>query len=176
MNLPNIITLGRIILVPIIVSLVISREWGLAFALFIVAGISDALDGYIAKQYGMTTELGATIDPLADKALLVSLYVALAFTRDIPPWLAILVVFRDIIIVAAVMVSWSLDKPLEIKPLGISKINTAFQIALVAGILAMKAFGFVGGAGLSAAVIAVGILTLASGGAYLVLWVRHMAE
>lgn len=176
MNLPNFITLGRIILVPVIISLVISREWNLAFGLFVVAGISDALDGFIAKRWGMTTELGATIDPLADKALLVSLYVALAFTGDVPPWLAILVVFRDIIIVAAVLVAWSLDKPLEIKPLAISKVNTAIQIGLVAVVLAIKAFGLDAVLALSVAFWLTGALTLASGSAYLVLWVRHMAE
>lgn len=176
MNLPNVITLIRIILVPVIISLVISREWSLAFILFIVAGLSDALDGFIAKRFGMTTELGATIDPLADKALLVSLYVALAFIRDIPPWLAILVVFRDIIIVAAVMVAWSLDKPLEIKPLIVSKVNTAVQIAFVAGVLASRAFAFDPGMLLQASAVLVGAMTLASGAAYLALWVRHMAE
>lgn len=176
MNLPNFITLGRIILVPVIIWLVVSREWGLAFALFVVAGISDALDGFIAKRFGMTTELGATIDPLADKALLVSLYIALAFTRDIPPWLAILVVFRDFIIVSAVLVAWSLDKPLEIKPLTVSKVNTAAQIGLVAGVLAVKAFGLDTGVVLPIAFAVAGALTLASGAAYLVLWVRHMAE
>lgn len=176
MNLPNIITLIRIILVPVIISLVVSREWGLAFTLFIIAGVSDALDGFIAKRFGMATELGATIDPLADKALLMSLYVALAFTRDIAPWLAILVVFRDIIIVAAVMVSWSLDKPLEIKPLAVSKVNTAVQIAFVAGVLASKAFDFNAPMVTQGATMLVGALTLVSGAAYLALWVRHMAE
>ncbi|MGL4494846.1 MAG: CDP-alcohol phosphatidyltransferase family protein [Beijerinckiaceae bacterium] len=176
MNLPNIITLIRIILVPVIVSLVVSRAWGLAFALFVIAGISDALDGFIAKRWGMATELGATIDPLADKALLVSLYVALAFTGDIPAWLAILTVFRDIIIVAAVMVSWSLDKPLEIKPLAVSKVNTAVQIALVALVLMIKAAGIAMPELMNWAFLAVAGLTLMSGGAYLSLWVRHMAE
>ena len=78
----------------------------IAFLLFLAAGISDAVDGFLAKRFGMTTELGAYLDPLADKALIVSIYVTLGITGVIPRWLVILVVSRDIMIVGAVMLSW----------------------------------------------------------------------
>ena len=76
-NIPNALTLARIILVPLIVWLIITDEMGAAFVLFVVAGLSDAVDGYLAKRFGWHTELGAYLDPIADKALLVSIYVTL---------------------------------------------------------------------------------------------------
>lgn len=101
MSIPNIITLGRIVLVPIIVWAIASSEMGIACAVFIIAGVSDAVDGFLAKRFNMTSELGALLDPLADKALLVSIYVSLGIWGAIPRWLVILVVSRDIMIVGA---------------------------------------------------------------------------
>ena len=88
----------------------------IAFGLFLAAGVSDAVDGFLAKRFGMTTALGAYLDPLADKAMLVSIYVALAIVGAIPLWLVILVVSRDIMIVSAVILSWVVDKPVKLKP------------------------------------------------------------
>ncbi|WP_222710227.1 CDP-alcohol phosphatidyltransferase family protein, partial [Lactobacillus apis] len=94
--LPNIITLGRILLVPVIVWAIASNQMTIAFALFATAGLSDAVDGFLAKRFNMTSEIGALLDPLADKALLVSIYVALGVSGAIPRWIVILVVSRDI--------------------------------------------------------------------------------
>jgi cardiolipin synthase len=176
MNLPNFITLGRIILVPVIIAAIVAGNWAWAFSLFVLAGVSDAIDGYLAKRFAMTTELGAFIDPLADKALLVSLYVTLAIVGALPAWLTILVVFRDVIILGAVIVAGLLDRPLEIKPLMVSKVNTGGQIALAAWILAAQTFGWPRGGALDMGVLAVAALTLASGAAYFAVWTRHMAE
>lgn len=176
MSIPNFITLGRIVLVPLIIAMIVNRNWQLAFVLFVIAGISDAVDGFLAKRFDMATELGAFIDPLADKALLISLYVTLAIVDALPSWLAILVVFRDVIILGAVLVAWLLDRPIEIKPLVVSKLNTGAQIALAAAILCGKALGFPQGAAIDAGVLAVAALTLASGAAYFAVWTRHMAE
>src|SRR5258705_11385989 len=98
-----------------------------AFVLFLAAGISDAVDGFLAKRFGMATELGAYLDPLADKGLIVSIYVALGITGALPAWLVILVVSRDIMIVGAVILSWLVDHPVAMKPLVGSKLNTAAQ-------------------------------------------------
>ena len=117
MNIPNIITLARIILVPVIVWAIASNQMEFAFAVFVVAGVSDAVDGFLAKRFNMTSELGALLDPLADKALLVSIYIALGIWGAIPRWIVILVVSRDIMIVGAVIVSWLFDKPVPMKPL-----------------------------------------------------------
>ena len=89
----------------------------------------------------MKSEFGAYIDPIADKALLVSIYVTLAVVGAIPSWLAIVVVSRDVMIVAAVLLSWVMSRPVEIKPLLVSKLNTAAQIAFAAFALAANAFG-----------------------------------
>src|ERR1700730_13620056 len=95
-----------------------------AFVLFLAAGISDAVDGFLAKRFEMTTELGAYLDPLADKAMLVSIYIALGIIEAVPRWLVILVVSRNIVIVSGVILSWLGEKPLPLKPLLVSKLNT----------------------------------------------------
>ena len=110
MSIPNIITLGRILLVPFIVWAIASSQMEIAFAIFVVAGVSDAVDGFLAKRFNMASELGALLDPLADKALLVSIYVALGIWGAVPRWIVILVVSRDIMIVSAVIVSWLCGK------------------------------------------------------------------
>ena len=121
MSIPNLITLARILLVPVLVWAIIAGEMRLAFLLFLAAGISDAVDGFLAKRFGMATELGAYLDPLADKVLIVSIYVALGITGVLPAWLVILVVSRDIMIVGAVLLSWLVDHPVAMKPVLVSK-------------------------------------------------------
>src|SRR6185437_10983221 len=128
LNIPNLITLGRILLVPVVVWAIASGAMWIAFVLFLAAGVSDAVDGYLAKRFQMTTELGAYLDPLADKALIVSIYLTLGINNLIPHWLVILVVSRDILIVGGIMLSWLVGKPLKIKPLVVSKLNTVAQI------------------------------------------------
>jgi cardiolipin synthase len=173
-NIPNFITLGRIISVPVIFWLLLTDQNRIAFFVFVGAGISDALDGYLAKTYDWRTELGAYLDPLADKLLIVSIYIALAVRGELPLWLVIAVVSRDILIVAAVLLSWLLDQPVRVRPLTVSKINTAVQILLAATILADEAF-LLGLEGTRLVLIwATGALTLASLAAYLWAWVRHM--
>ena len=113
---------------PVVVWAIASGQMLIAFLLFLAAGVSDAVDGYLAKRFGMTSELGAFLDPVADKVLIVSIYVALGITGVIPLWIVILVVSRDIMIVGAIMLSWLIDRPVEIKPHMISKANTALQI------------------------------------------------
>src|SRR3984893_7144348 len=99
LNLPNLISLGRLLLVPLAISLILDGKYWDAFWVFVVAVISDALDGFIAKRFGRRTRLGALFDPLADKVLLVSVYVTLGVAGQIWAWLVVLVVFRDIMIV-----------------------------------------------------------------------------
>lgn len=175
MSIPNIITLGRILLVPIIVWAIASNQMEIAFAIFVVAGVSDAVDGFLAKHFDMSSELGALLDPLADKALLVSIFVALGIWGAIPRWLVILVVSRDIMIVGAVIVSWLFNKPIPMKPLMVSKLNTGAQVAFAALVLAALGFGFDSSPyeGILMAIVAV--LTLLSVAFYVVEWMRHMS-
>src|SRR5258705_13661533 len=128
LSIPNLITLARILAVPVILWAVTSGEVRIAFALFLAAGLSDLIDGFLAKRFGMATELGAYLDPLADKAMIISIYVALGIVEAIPRWLVILVVSRDIMIVSAVILSWLVDKPVKLQPIAVSKLNTVAQI------------------------------------------------
>ena len=140
-NIPNTLTLGRILLVPLLVWLIIDQKMFAAFLLFMAAGISDAADGYLAKRYGWHTELGAYLDPIADKALLVTIYVTLGVAGHLPVWLVLAVVSRDILIVGAVMLAWMMSRPVIVKPLLISKTNTFAQILLAGVVLAKLGLG-----------------------------------
>ncbi len=132
----NIITLLRLCAVPVAVWLVLREQFLAAFWLFAAAGISDAIDGWIARRNG-PTKLGALLDPVADKALLVSMYVTLAGVHVLPDWLAILVVFRDVVIVGGVLALSVLGVAVVIRPLMVSKLNTVLQIVLVGAALVM---------------------------------------
>ncbi|MBX9711234.1 MAG: CDP-alcohol phosphatidyltransferase family protein [Xanthobacteraceae bacterium] len=175
LNLPNTITLGRILLVPLIVWAIASSQMTVAFVIFLIAGLSDAIDGFLAKRFDMTTELGALLDPIADKALLVSIYVALGMADAIPRWLVILVVSRDLMIVGAMIVSWLLENPMPVKPLMVSKWNTVAQVAYAALVLAALGFGFRAQPYDAILMGCVTVLTLSSIALYLMEWVRHLA-
>jgi cardiolipin synthase len=174
LNLPNLITIARILLVPVIVWAIASREMEAAFLLFLIAGLSDGADGLLAKRLGMVSELGAHLDPLADKVLIVSIYVALGITEAIPRWIVILVVSRDILIIGGVMLAWFLGKPIRVKPVLVSKLNTVAQIVFASLVLAELAFQIAFDAGETVAMATVAVLTLASIGFYVREWVLHM--
>jgi cardiolipin synthase len=174
LSIPNLITLGRILLVPVVVWAIASNQMLFAFLLFMGAGISDAIDGFLAKRFGMASELGAYLDPLADKVLIVSIYISLGIADVLPRWLVILVVSRDLLIVGGVMLSWVVRKPVGVKPHPVSKANTAAQLLLVALVLAALGFGFDAGWALTLTTAAVAVLTLASVALYLREWVQHM--
>jgi cardiolipin synthase (CMP-forming) len=175
MTIPNLITIFRFCLVPLAVWCIGSNAWGWAFWVFIVAGVSDGIDGYIAKRFDMRSELGAVIDPLADKALLVSIFVTLGIVGAVPAWLVILAVFRDLMIVGAVLVSWVMGNPMTIAPLILSKLNTAVQIGFVALVLFSKGAGLPLPFLIEAGSAIVAALTIASAAAYLRRWLNHMA-
>lgn len=175
MTIPNLITILRLVLVPAVVVMIGQGRWVEAFILFAVAGLSDAVDGFIARRFDMRTEFGAYIDPLADKALLVSIYVTLSVVGVLPGWLAIVVVSRDLMIVAAILVSRLMDRPMEIRPLVVSKLNTAAQIAFAALVLGLMAWGGQSDRLLWWSMALVATLTVVSAAAYLGRWLRHMA-
>jgi cardiolipin synthase len=174
LSIPNLITLARILLIPVVVWAIAAGEMKLAFVLFLVAGLSDLVDGFLAKRFNMATELGAYLDPLADKAMIVSIYVTLGIGGAIPGWLVILVVSRDIMIVGAVILSWLVDKPVTLKPLTVSKLNTVAQILLALVVLASLAFEFNALWAIHALIGLVAVLTLSSVVLYVIEWVRHM--
>jgi len=175
-NIPNSLTLARIVLVPLIVWLIIAHQMMAAFLLFLVAGLSDAADGFLAKRYGWHSELGAYLDPVADKALLVCIYVTLGFAGHLPVWLVIAVVSRDILIVGAVLLSWILSRPLSMQPLLISKANTFAQLVLATLVLAELGLGLGLERFVNPLIWITGALTMTSAAAYFWAWIGHMAR
>ena len=174
MTLPNVITIGRLALVPLVIWALLSGEVTLAFVAFVVAGVSDGVDGYIARRFGQHSELGAYLDPIADKALLVSTFVMLGYLGELPLWLVTLVVSRDLLIMAAVILASMLGHPVQIRPLLVSKANTAVQIALALLTLGELAFTGRVPAIHAALLVATTALTVGSGIAYFAAWLRHM--
>jgi cardiolipin synthase len=173
LTLPNVITFARLCAVPLSVWLVMERQFAQAFFLFVAAGASDAVDGWLARRNGGGNAVGAMLDPVADKALLVTMYVSLAAAKLLPDWLAILVVFRDAVIVGGIIVLTLIGQPVLMRPLYISKLNTVLQIALVALTLLLSGFGLIAPAALSVLVWVVAATTLGSGAAYVWITVRR---
>ncbi|GFO83160.1 CDP-alcohol phosphatidyltransferase family protein [Methyloceanibacter sp.] len=174
MNIPNTLTFARIVSVPLLIWLIIDQDFFAAFVVFMLAGISDAADGYLAKRYGWRTELGAYLDPIADKALLVSIYVALGAAGHLPVWLVIAVVSRDVLIVGAVVLAWMMSRPVKVKPLVVSKVNTFAQISLAGLALAKLGLGLGLDGVVNVLIWVTGGLTILSAIAYFWGWLRHM--
>jgi cardiolipin synthase len=174
-TVPNLITIGRLVIVPLTVAAISEGRLDWAFWLFVVAGASDGIDGFIARRWNLHSKLGAYLDPIADKALLVAIYVTLGITGNIPAPLVILIVSRDLLIVGAFLLAWVMGKPVEVRPLPISKVNTAAQIFLAGVVLGDAAFALDLSALIQPAVIAVGALTVVSGAAYVWGWLRAMS-
>ncbi len=166
LTLPNAITFARLCMVPMAVWFVLEHRLIEAFFLFVAAGLSDALDGWLARRSGGGNSVGALLDPVADKALLVSMYVTLAAVNELPAWITILVVFRDVVIVGGVIVLSVLGMPVTIRPLYISKLNTALQIVLVAVTLLLAGYGWHAALAMQVLIWLVGLTTLGSGAAY----------
>lgn len=176
LNLPNLITLARLLAVPLAISLIVDGSYGIAFWVFAGAGISDALDGYIAKRFDARTRLGALLDPLADKTLVASVYVTLGLAGQLPNWLVILVVFRDVMIIGGFVLIQSTTAPRHFDPLYISKVNTAVQIALVGFVLARLGLGAADGVITELLVGTAAVTTTLSGMSYLVRWARILGR
>ncbi|MGJ3264781.1 MAG: CDP-alcohol phosphatidyltransferase family protein [Salinarimonas sp.] len=175
MTIPNLISVFRLLLVPVVIVAILQANWLAAFVLFLVAGVSDGIDGWIARRFDMRSELGAVIDPLADKALLVSVYVTLAVVGAMAEWLVVLVVSRDVMIVLAWVVSWIMDRPISVKPIFASKVNTALLITYAVTVLAANAFAFSLGPLDDLLTIGIAALTAFTLAVYLVMWLRHMS-
>ena len=172
-TLPNAITFARLCAVPGAVWLVLQHSYDMAFYVFLAAGISDGIDGWLARVRNARSRLGAILDPVADKALLVSMYVTLAAVGVLPDWLAILVVFRDLVIVGGVLVLYVLGQPPAIQPIMLSKANTVLQIALAATALLVAGWRLEAGPLLDLLIWATAASTFASGAVYVWLAARR---
>ena len=176
MNLPNLISLARLLVTPVAVWLMLTGAMAAAFWVFLAAAVSDALDGLIAKRFDQVTVLGAYLDPLADKALLVSIYVVLGMLDRLPLWLVLLVVFRDILILGGALLLWLHARSFRMRPLMVSKVNTTAQIVLAAAVLAIEGLGLALDFAVQPLVYMVAVTTLISGASSVAGWLRSMAE
>ncbi|WP_341482732.1 CDP-alcohol phosphatidyltransferase family protein [Aurantimonas marianensis] len=176
MTVPNFISIARLLGVPILVWALIEGDWLLAFLIFILAGVSDAVDGAIARHFNQQSTLGLYLDPIADKVLLMTVFVGLGLLGRLPAWLAVAVVSRDLLIIAAVLLSYVMGQPVKVRPLLISKMTTLAQLVLAAVALAEPAFGLSLGGLILVLVAITAVLTGLSATAYLVEWLRHMAS
>lgn len=140
MNIPNFLTLLRIVLVPLLVIFLINKAFLKALILFTFLGLTDALDGYLARVLKQQTILGAYLDPIADKVLMMSCFLALSIFKVIPGWLAVVVISRDVIILLGISILSIMNIAFEVRPLFVSKVTTTLQIAVVFFALFFKAF------------------------------------
>ena len=168
--IPNILSIARIGLVPWLLVLLQAQQFTLSLVVFVVAGITDGLDGFIAKRFNAQTNLGAILDPLADKALLVSAYVMLSIMELVPFWLMVVVVFRDVVIVGGYLIMRLSFDSIEMRPLLISKANTFIQIAFIILVL-VSLLGGLDQSGLMTVLAYLVLLTsVTSGSAYVYIW------
>ncbi len=177
-QLPNLITLLRLLAVPLTVWSINSENYHLAFWLFASAAVSDALDGALARWLKARTTIGAYLDPLADKALLMAVYITLGYHGQIQDWLVIMIVSRDLLIIGGALLVDLVTGRLRMEPLFVSKVNTLAQI-LLAG-LVLGGLGHDLEEGLLALqpvlTMIVALTTLASGAVYLLVWGRRVVS
>ncbi|HLA30363.1 MAG TPA: CDP-alcohol phosphatidyltransferase family protein [Pseudomonas sp.] len=170
--LPNLLTVLRLLLMVPIALLLLAERHGLALVLFVLAGLSDALDGFLARHYGWTSRLGSILDPIADKLLLSISYICLAVTLVLPWWLAVVVILRDALIVGGASLYRALVGPFDFSPSWLGKLSTLLQLVLITAVLlelsVLPAF-----AELRWPLIALVLLTsLVSGAHYVWVWTR----
>lgn len=140
-HIPNVITSARILLVAPIAVALAQRQFGTAIVLFGVAALSDVADGFLAKRFGWQSEIGAILDPLADKLLLATAFVTLAYLTLIPLWLMAVAVARDVIIVSGALLYRLCIGPLALRPSIVSKLNTLCQAAFILAVVGRQGFG-----------------------------------
>jgi cardiolipin synthase len=174
--LPNAISIMRIFLIAPILYYIVDEQYGLALFLFFVAGFSDGVDGYLAKRFDWHTRIGALLDPIADKLLVGGVFLTMFITGMVPPWLAILVVLRDVVIVGGATAYNFLVRPVEGEPTRISKLNTALQLLFVVFVLSHAGFGWPDPIAIT--IIGAGVLVtiVVSGIDYVVSWARRARE
>jgi len=174
LNIPNILTLGRIIITPVIVYAILKGQPELALALMIAAGITDMLDGAIARYFNQRTTVGAYLDPLADKLMLISTFVALFMIDKAPLFLFLAVIFRDVVIMVGALAYEMVTHQLKMEPSLISKVTTFMQIICVVALILDMAFPL-NELFMKAMVWSTFTVTCISGIHYMLVWTRKAA-
>ncbi len=171
-HIPNLITSLRILLVPPFLWLLLQERYEIALLLFVMAGVSDALDGFLAKRFGWTSEFGGILDPIADKLLLVGALLALGWLKELPIWLVALAILRDVIIITGAVSYHLMIERVQASPLLISKLNTLSQLVLVFIIIVHYGLFTLPSWLVSALIYLTALMTVASGAAYVWQWGR----
>lgn len=175
-DIPNLISVLRVFLTLPVVWALLVQDYTLALILFAVAGISDGVDGFLAKHFHWESRLGGMLDPLADKVLLVSSYLALGWLGLVPLWLVFVVIFRDLVIVVGAIAYHLRIAELEAEPRPMSKINTFFQILLVLLVVLNQDFPMLPLWQLQTMVLLVLATTVLSGFDYIWIWSRRASD
>jgi cardiolipin synthase len=175
-HLPNAITVLRAALIPLQAWLLLERDYALAFALFVASGISDLVDGYLARRLNLRTRFGAVADPLADKLTMLTVALLLAQQGWLPWWFTLLVVGRDLLIVAGAAAYHLLVGQVEMAPSWISKLNTVLEFVFLASVLALGAGHLADGAWYQVLLVITTATVIASGTSYVVVWSGKAAQ
>lgn len=173
-QLPNTLTALRLFCAPMLAFLLLNKQDQSALGVLVFAGITDAADGFLAKRFGLSTRFGRYLDPAADKLLMLACYLALAVVGATPAWLTLLVILRDVGIVAAIGAARVMVLPLRVVPLPIGKACTAVQVGYVALILVLLAFRIDAPMVARSAALVTAAFTVASGVAYAGLWFKAL--
>lgn len=172
-QIPNAITIGRLLLVPVLIFLMNRGEFGWAIAVFFLAGLSDGLDGYLARRFKLESDFGGFLDPVADKVLMISVYVTLVLLGLLPVWLVLLVVARDFLIIGFIMMLVSLGDIIKPSPSIYSKINTIVQLALIMAVLVDQAFALSLDILIDILVYSLVVTTVVSASDYYWMWIMN---
>ncbi len=174
-QLPNIISVFRILLVFPIIYLLLDHQYQQTLVLFVIAGVSDGVDGFLAKHYGWQTWLGGVLDPLADKFLLLSCFIALAWMDLLPWWLVVLVLLRDVVIIAGATYYYFRVDRIDAQPTFLSKFNTVSQIGLVVVVILAKIISLPSWV-VATMIVFVALTTISSGLDYVIAWSRKAQQ
>lgn len=173
-SIANWITLVRIVLIPLFTILLINGAFEQALFVFLAAAVSDALDGFVARMFSQKTTLGSYLDPIADKLMLSTAFITLAVLKQIPGWLTVVVISRDVIIIIGVAVLFLNQMRLDIKPSIISKMTTAFQVLVILVVLSSVYVQWPAAAKTGIVYLTLA-LTVVSGLHYIYRGLRHLA-
>jgi len=175
MTIPNLITMVRIILAPVFIIYLINDQFISALIVFVICGVTDGVDGMVARLFNQKSRLGTYLDPIADKTLLVAAFVVLSVRGILPSWLAVLVIARDVMISLGIFVISQYRVDLRIAPSILSKVNTCLQFVTVIAALSRERF-FFHPSFYAVLYYVTAVFTISSGLHYMQYWFRVMGE
>jgi len=171
-HVPNVITLVRLALVPVLAYCAAVEAYGAAAVVFMAAALSDLLDGYVARRFQVVSKLGALLDPVADKLNMLVATVALAWQELVPIWLAVAIIGRDVVVASGAIAYRLVHGSLTIKPTFMGKANTFLEFAVLFVVFAVAANWIAGGSWLTMLFVLVLATVVASGLQYVLVWSR----